>query len=1174
MGTQTGYISLLRAPPLIAAVAFVLITIAPLESAHEPASRLADSDVVSICSLIDQGRYSEAEDDAVELLAEVENEWGRNSLETAEVLDMLTEALWRGGKATDSETLAFADRALRIRRLQLGNDHPLVADSLVEKSNVLEELTRFSEAEALLKRALAVYQRAYGASDAHVAMVLNNLGNLYYKMGLYEDAAERLTEALSLYESACGSDCPEMTAPLGNLANVLASVGDNEQALALLERELNIDRRTFGEDHPRTATTLGNLGHLLAGMGRYKDARAMLERAIAIREKALGRDHPLLASAICNLAILESTIGRVREADNEYQRCIDIYGRALGNEHPDTAQATANYGAFLEPWDPVAARSEYERAREIFLKAHGTGHPKVAWMDTALGRVQTQLGDLPAAQDHLKAALRYWQQHPELEVALQIGALQAMGDLEMERGRLPKARESFDKAMALELESHGPEHHHLAGAETRIAAVALRQESFIEAEQLLLRALDIQQRTLGDVHPDYAAMLERLGDLKSAAGAPDHALRHYRRALSIVEQVYGGQAPDTAQLRLKIARCLSELGSRRSAAVSALQAEHASRSSVRLLLTGMTESEGLRYVTTRTSGLDLAFSLVLASDDPELAAAAVDALVRSRALTLDEMAGRWRVVQIEGDPDLEAAADKLAAARSRLAYLVVRGPDPANVAGYTALLEEARDARERAEQDLANRSRPLRRASRQRQAGLDEVAAAMPPGSRLVGFARFRLVSFDEDPTASSEAGRLSYLAYVLAPAGPPDLVLLGDAADIDGLVERIRSHVQREADGLGLSEGWSEGLYRRDAELLRRRIWDPLTATIGNADSVFIVPDGSLHLVNPAALPVGKSAYLIEEGPRIHLLSAERDLALDDEVHRGEGLLAVGNPDFNQPGVAVADTSPPASTAPPDASSHPTTRGYPGGRRSACASIGSLRFDRLVATEAELLEVIGLWGRRRELHGGSLASPAVIDLRGRRATETALKQSAAGKRVIHLATHGFFFGETCPFPVFPTGDDQLEPVDRPGILESPLLRSGLAMAGANLRGTAGPNQDDGILTAEEAATLDLGGVEWAVLSACDSGLGDIEAGEGVLGLRRAFSVAGARTLIMSLWQVEDQPTREWMRLLYEGRFVQGLDTADSVRRATLELLQQRRRSGLSTHPFYWAGFVAAGEWR
>ena len=145
---------------------------------------------------------------------------------------------------------------------------------------------------------------------------------------------------------------------------------------------------------------------------------------------------------------------------------------------------------------------------------------------------------------------------------------------------------------------------------------------------------------------------------------------------------------------------------------------------------------------------------------------------------------------------------------------------------------------------------------------------------------------------------------------------------------------------------------------------------------------------------------------------------------------------------------------------------------------------------------------------------------------------------------------------------------------ENPLLLSGLALAGANHRDAAGPDEDDGILTAEEIAAMDLSGTEWAVLSACDTGIGEIKVGEGVFGLRRAFQVAGARTVIMSLWSVEDESARQWMKVLYEGRLLKHLDTAEAVRNASLTVLKARRAHGESTHPFYWAGFVAAGDWR
>jgi len=138
---------------------------------------------------------------------------------------------------------------------------------------------------------------------------------------------------------------------------------------------------------------------------------------------------------------------------------------------------------------------------------------------------------------------------------------------------------------------------------------------------------------------------------------------------------------------------------------------------------------------------------------------------------------------------------------------------------------------------------------------------------------------------------------------------------------------------------------------------------------------------------------------------------------------------------------------------------------------------------------------------------------------------------------------------------------------------AGLALTGANQR-HAVEGEDDGILTAEEVGSLDLRGVEWAVLSACDTGAGTIRAGEGVLGLQRAFRLAGVRTVVMSLWGVDDDAARTWMVTLYRARLLRGMSTTESVRTATRQTLAARRLRGDSTHPFYWAGFVAVGDWR
>jgi CHAT domain-containing protein len=229
-------------------------------------------------------------------------------------------------------------------------------------------------------------------------------------------------------------------------------------------------------------------------------------------------------------------------------------------------------------------------------------------------------------------------------------------------------------------------------------------------------------------------------------------------------------------------------------------------------------------------------------------------------------------------------------------------------------------------------------------------------------------------------------------------------------------------------------------------------------------------------------------------------------------------------------------------------------------------------------VQFVDLPGSRNEVAEVARLWPDVTVLTGRAATETAVKRAVGGRQVVHFATHGFFLGSGCEPGAAGTravgGLALAKPRTVPGLADNPLLLSGLALTGANNRGARKPAQDDGILTAEEVAALNLQATEWAVLSACDTGLGEIKAGEGVFGLRRAFQIAGVRTVIMSLWPVDDQGVRLWMRALYEGRLQKHLSTADAMHDASLSVLRARRTRGQSTHPFYWAGFVAAGDWR
>jgi len=567
----------------------------------------------------------------------------------------------------------------------------------------------------------------------------------------------------------------------------------------------------------------------------------------------------------------------------------------------------------------------------------------------------------------------------------------------------------------------------------------------------------------------------------------------------------------------------------------------------------------------RGSGLDLALSLTVDGvAPPDTLALAWGALMRSRSLVLDEMAARHRAVVASRDTAVARAAGVWLERRQAFAHLLARGLGDDTPEAYRAAIERARAASEEAERALARSSRAFRSGQALARTGLDEVRAALAPGEALVAYTRYRR------RTAAPPGTAPAYAALVLRAGAGPRGVALGSAASIDSLVQRWRELASRrlpERVGRELLEKQC----RSAGEAVRQRIWDPVATEVEDARRIYVVPDAALHLVNFDALPVGRAEFLIERPAVIHLLTAERDLVpgARSEV-LGQGLLAMGDPDFDAaPAAASAAAGHGESQATGGAAPPAVFRGD----LSRCGDFGALRWSRLPASAQEVEDVVATWRGRADSRGAT--GSGTNALTGAGATEAAFKRLAPGRRVIHLATHGFCVAGSCGSLL--EGDARTSRGRlgaAPGAGENPLLLSGLALAAANRRGAATPGEEDGVVTAEEVSALDLNGVEWAVLSACETGVGEVRAGEGVFGLRRAFQVAGAGALIMSLWPVDDAATRAWMKHLYEARLERHLSAADAVREASLAALRERRASGASTHPFTWGAFVAAGAER
>jgi CHAT domain-containing protein len=525
----------------------------------------------------------------------------------------------------------------------------------------------------------------------------------------------------------------------------------------------------------------------------------------------------------------------------------------------------------------------------------------------------------------------------------------------------------------------------------------------------------------------------------------------------------------------------------------------------------------------------------------------------------------WKGIVLRRQRQLRAAEEnqelapvfaELQRVATQLARLAWATPDPKQEAGWRQRVAKLSEEEERLEAELSSRSTAYRQAKR--QATLEELQAALPRDVVLVDFIEYRHYTPANKKKGTKESWQRRFLAFLVTHDHPVEMASLGAAGPIGEAIDAWRVTFGMSGPGVAA------------ARLLRQRVWEPIEARLHGAKIVLVSPDGVLAKLPLGALP-GKQPgkYLLEEQTIAIVPVAQ----LIPEIVREQGrkqlqknLLLLGNVDYDaQPGAAK-----------PDAPAKPKKFGRE-------LPKGLTHFGELPQTRGEIATIEKLY---RQNFGNEGISPS---LEQARATKQAFLAAAGQYRYLHLATHGFFVEDNLPsVPALlaDAGNRFGEMLRRPeaGGLHPGLL-CGLALAGANRAGRPDASEaDDGILTAEEIATQDLDGVQLVVLSACETGLGQSAGGEGLLGLQRAFQSAGARSVVASLWTVDDEKTRSLMERFYENHWQKNLGVLEALREAQLWLLHGRPdRNWVRTDappksttlsPQFWAAFALSGDWR
>ena len=994
--------------------------------------------------------------------------------------------------------------------------------TLNQRVSALLDAGKYDEALPLAQRAVELSEKTHGATHPAIAPSLNNLALVYEATGAYAKAETVFLRAYAIYRDTPGPTDPQMATTLNNLGSLYRTMGAYAKAEPYFTQALAIKEKSLGPEHPDVATSLNNLAELYRTIGQYSKAEPLYARTLALYEKTLGPSHLAVGVARNNLALLYDETGDYAKAEPLYRTALAIYEQALGPNHPDVAN-TLNNLAGLYQTTGLYGKAEplYRRALAIREKALGADHPDVA----------TSLNNL--------------------------------GDLYRALGEYAKAEPLYRRAYTIAVKALGPEHRAVAATVSNLAMMYEAVGDYAEAERVYRGAVAIYEKALGPTHPDYATAVNNLAALYHTTGAYDRAEPLFRHALTLRQNALGPEHPDVAGSLMNLA---SVAAAQRNYAGAIRYLQTASSLEDRLIpnvFAFTTEKQKLQFIHTLSGSYYGFLSLVQQHmmQDQAVVREALQLVWRRKGIVFDAESRARETLQARLPDAARKLAEDAFALRGELAGLLLHRPAGMNATQHHAAIEALLDQIEERERRLASESAVFAREREQKTADIAAVARRLPSGAALIEFVKFREYDFRKGNWGAS----WRYLAFVLTATGPVTLVDLGEAGPLEAsarlAVENI--HVAMSTRGVQIIPGIPKPVppkRRVDPSLptladLYHTLWAPLEPALGGAEQVLLSTDGLLNLVPFVALRDGAGHFLVERY-RLAYITTGRELVGAERVvaQPQSALLLVANPAFDDRMGAVVT-----------------------GGGGVALRYGLVRggFEPLPGTEREAEDIPPLVSDR--------AGTKTVLVK-ERATERAVK-NARSPRILHLATHGFFLQEnpasrsenvrgiTLSKPqearkAEPQTADKDEKPRHGQQYENPLVRSGLAFAGANyaLDATSG---DDGLLTALEITGMDLAGTDLVVLSACETAVGEVHTGEGVFGLRRAFAIAGAKNLMMSLWPVSDEVTANQMKTFY-GK-LKTLPPAEALRQAQLETIRDLKAKDGTASPGFWAPFILQG---
>jgi CHAT domain-containing protein/tetratricopeptide (TPR) repeat protein len=805
--------------------------------------------------------------------------------------------------------------------------------------------------------------------------------------------------------------------------------------------------------------------------------------------------------------------GQFTEAERCFIAAVAHARQHLGENHEDYITRLSNLAMLhLDIGEVAKSASELETAVHLAEKNLGSDNPYLGIMVNNLGLAYENIGQLDKALHYYLRAMELTEQTVGTSHERYATRLHNLAAVYRKIGKAPAALDFNLRAVAIYEKTVGKNHP------TYISGLNGLLSSYNDLKQYD-KALDVSDEMLNLIQKIGLKESVELHDYTCTIARLYYQTGQYERCLSLCRDVlskYPQLFPKIYTKHGNAARlamlALEKLGRLPEAAQFAAQQNRYALDGLRASFSQLSEDEQmLQYKRYGISLHNAAMLFAIRHQDlTDLPTLGYDYQMNIKGLSLANHRQLVLSLQENSNAQLANQFAEWKDLQNYIARQYARTPARRS-AGFDSLLNRSNEL----ERNLAIGSEPFHQASK--TAHWQELQAVLQPGEAAIEFGALKTELHDST----------LYVAWVVRPGdAQPKQVFLFEEKTIGNLAATRRLY----------------SVVSEEGKTLRELVWQPLAAFLKDISTIYFAPAGILHQINLGAVPISETEVMFDHF-KLHRLVSTRQLTAIKS--RGKPALPAtalvfGGIRYETDSLALVATN--AVQADENTEFN---------LRSNRGDVFGDGWDYLSGSLAEARDVRA----RLESVGSKVAFASDFD-----ASEGYFKRKVLGSvspTVLHLATHGFFLAT----PDSTAGNGF-------AASENPMARAGLVLSGANRVWSGGAplaGQEDGILTALEISHLDLGQTELAVLSACGTGQGKIEAGEGVLGLQRAFKMAGVRYVIMTLWNVNDVQAQQFMGYFYDAWLGAKKTVPDAFREA-----QHAMRTHFSKpfQPKAWAGFV------